>query len=47
LFRSERGSSSFDVRWRSTSFFVCDLPSVAKGFQVSGIAIAQTGQPYT
>jgi hypothetical protein len=60
--RSERGSSAFDVRLRSSGFFVLDLPSsparrstrytaALSGFlgnwHLSGIWVAQSGQPYT
>lgn len=44
LLRSERGPSSFDVRFRSATNFVVDLPWK---WQASGILIAQTGQPFT
>jgi len=53
--RSERASSSYDVRWRWVTFFVKE---VAKdfyfmkgkglgGWQFSGVITAQTGQPFT
>jgi hypothetical protein len=44
LLRSERGPSSFDVRFRSATNFVVDLPWK---WQASGILMAQTGQPFT
>jgi hypothetical protein len=48
---SERGPSSFDVRLRGTGYFVWDLPGFSKralnGWQLAGIATAQTGQPFT
>ena len=50
LRRSERASSGFDVRWRSVSNFVFDLPKASSflaGTQVAGTITAQTGQPYT
>lgn len=41
---SEKGSSSFDMRFRSVTNFVVDLPWK---WQASGIILAQTGQPFT
>jgi hypothetical protein len=41
---SERGSSGFDARLRSVTHLVWDL---TRGWQVSGILTAQTGQPFT
>jgi len=48
--RSERGSSGFDERLRSVTYFVWSLPGKRvrlRGWQLSGIFTAQTGQPYT
>ena len=50
LHRSETASSNFDVRFRSVSHFVWDIPAHGKifeGWQLAGIITAQTGQPYT
>ena len=51
LHRSERGSSSFDARLRLAVHAVWDLfprcDGLLHGWQVSGIYIAQSGQPYT
>ena len=55
LQRSERASSNFDVRLRSVTHFVKDFPrdlffwgsTKLGGWQLAGIATAQTGQPYT
>ncbi len=47
---SERGSSGFDERLRSVTYFVWNLPGKrawSSGWRVSGIFTAQTGQPYT
>jgi hypothetical protein len=48
---SERGSSTFDVRLRSTTNFVWDLPFMRNsrwgGFSIAGVVIAQTGEPFT
>lgn len=49
---SERASSNFDVRLRSVTHFVLDIPSLngnklMSGWQMAGIITAQTGQPYT
>lgn len=49
---AERGSSSFDVRHRSVSYFTYDVPFFSKspffgGFQLAGVATLQTGQPFT
>ncbi len=54
---SERASSNFDVRLRSVSSFVVDIPFPFRRFgqqkskfgnlQFAGIITAQTGQPYT
>jgi hypothetical protein len=50
--RLERGDASFDVRHRFTASWIYDLPwggesLWAGGWQLSGIATLQTGQPYT
>ncbi|MBL8149793.1 MAG: TonB-dependent receptor, partial [Blastocatellia bacterium] len=50
--RLERASASFDVRHRSVSYFVYDLPFFASnrwlgGFQMAGVLTLQTGQPFT
>ena len=50
--RLERASASFDVRHRFTASWVYDLPfgegnAWLGGFQFSGIATMQTGQPFT
>ena len=50
LRRSERASSNFDVRLRSVTNFIIDLPDklpILGGSQIAGIVTAQTGQPYT
>ncbi|MCU1266316.1 MAG: hypothetical protein JWM21_2634 [Acidobacteria bacterium] len=50
LRRSERASSNFDVRWRSVTHFIADLPKsipLLAGAEMAGIVTAQTGQPYT
>jgi hypothetical protein len=55
LQRSERASSNFDVRLRSVTHFVRDFPkdflffgpTKFGGWQLAGIATAQTGQPFT
>jgi hypothetical protein len=56
LERSERASSSFDVKLRSATHFVRDFPkdfffssgpSNLGGWQLAGILTAQTGQPFT
>jgi len=44
LRRSERGPSSFDVRVRSVTNFIVNLP---RQWQVASIVTAQTGQPFT
>ncbi|HEX8501336.1 MAG TPA: carboxypeptidase-like regulatory domain-containing protein [Pyrinomonadaceae bacterium] len=53
---SEKAFSSFDVRWRSVTHFLYDIPwdvpFVGRGrglggWQVSGILTLQTGQPFT
>jgi hypothetical protein len=49
---SERGSANFDVRLRSVSQLMLDTTSFArkeylKHFQLSGIVMLQTAQPYT
>lgn len=55
--RSERASSSFDVRLRSVTSFVVDIPylsrkvgalkSMLAKLQLAGVVTAQSGQPYT
>ncbi|HKQ80078.1 MAG TPA: Plug domain-containing protein [Blastocatellia bacterium] len=49
--RSERASSGFDIRLRSVTHFIWDIPFNEKlwygGWQVSGIATIQSGQPFT
>ncbi len=54
--RAQRGSSSFDVRQRIVFSGLWQLPSwqskrllgaVTRGWQISGIAAAQSGQPFT
>jgi len=52
LRRSERGSASFDSRIRLVSHLVWDLPAYRhnrwlRGWQMSAIHTAQTGQPFT
>jgi hypothetical protein len=57
LRREERASSNFDVRARSASYFVYDLPLhhaffgkidwLQSSWQLAGILTAQGGQPYT
>jgi hypothetical protein len=55
LNRSERASSNFDVRLRSVTHFIWDFPkdflffgpTKFGGWQLAGIATAQTGQPFT
>jgi hypothetical protein len=48
---AERADSPFDIRHRFTSSFTWDLPfgegPVTGGWQVNGIATAQSGLPYT
>jgi len=48
---SERASAAFDVRLRSVTHFMWDLPFREKswlgGWQVAGIATLQSGQPFT
>lgn len=44
LRRSEKASSNFDIRFRSATNFVLNLP---RRWQASGILTAQTGQPFT
>jgi hypothetical protein len=49
---SERGSSSFDSRFRFASHFLWEPPfaqahRLLRSWQLSGIFIAQSGQPYT
>ena len=49
-FRSERGLSSFDVTHRFVSSQVWELPGrhwLTRGFEVRGIVVAQSGQPFT
>ncbi len=48
--RAERGNSPFDIRHRFTGSFTWDLPGAGAafgGWQVNGIATAQTGAPFT
>jgi hypothetical protein len=50
--RSERGSSSYDVRFRSVTQFLIDTSTKRWGnifgnWQVAGVLTAQTGQPFT
>jgi hypothetical protein len=55
LVRSERASSNFDVRFRSAGNFVVDIPRDLPflrgggkgGWQVAGVILFQTGQPFT
>lgn len=49
LRRSEKGSANFDVRLRSTTHFIIDLPKprFLGRLQIAGIVTAQSGQPYT
>ena len=49
---SERGDANFDVRHRFAGSFVWDLPWLRQnmalgGWQLAGIVIVQTGQPFT
>jgi hypothetical protein len=49
----ERGNSNFDVRHRFVASYVFDVPSwsragrVLSGWQLAGITVAQTGQPFS
>jgi hypothetical protein len=53
--RSEKASSNFDVRLRSVTHFVLDLPVFVRnreghslgGLQLAGVITAQKGQPFT
>jgi hypothetical protein len=54
--RSERGSSSYDARLRLVSHFVIDIPRDLPfvklgrdlgGWQIAGVIVNQTGQPFT
>ncbi|MCS6884084.1 MAG: TonB-dependent receptor [Acidobacteriota bacterium] len=50
--RAERASSGLDIRHRSVTYFVYELPlfksnKYLSGFQLSGILTLQTGQPFT
>jgi hypothetical protein len=52
LRRSERASAAYDARLRLALHFLYDVPAIGgirtfKGWEVSGIYTAQTGQPYT
>jgi hypothetical protein len=50
LRRSERGDSAFDARLRAVTHFVWTVPLKRPGlsdWQISGIATAQTGMPFT
>jgi hypothetical protein len=51
LQRSERGSANFDSRLRLVSHFAWDIPlrrsRWLRGWQLTGIHTAQTGQPFT
>jgi outer membrane receptor protein involved in Fe transport len=49
-YRAERALSSFDIAHRLSTSFVVQLPGrsrLSRGWQVRGIAVAQTGQPFT
>jgi len=49
----ERGNSDFDVRHRFVGSYIFDVPSWSRagralsGWQVAGITVAQTGQPFS
>ena len=50
--RSERGSSNYDLRFRSVTQFLFDTSAKTRGkflgnWQVAGVLTAQSGQPYT
>ena len=49
-YRLERGLSSYDIAHRATAAFVYQIPGASRwtrGFEVSGIITAQSGQPFT
>ena len=50
--QGERGNAAFDMPFRTSGYWSWDLPSVGKklllnGWVLSGIAVKQSGQPYT
>jgi hypothetical protein len=50
--KGERGNAAFDVRLRTSAFWSWELPGVRKtrllsGWILSGIAVSQSGQPFT
>ena len=52
LSAAERGDSAYDIRFRTAGYFSWQIPSIAKnrltaGWQLFGIVIQQSGQPYT
>jgi hypothetical protein len=44
--RSEKASSNFDMRFRSVTHFIADVPWLHR-WQLAGIVTAQSGQPFT